>query len=68
MPNESISSITGFHGVWIDVLVPLQADLNIDEPKLASHLRNLSAKGFEQFMAKGDADMGVVMKSLGLAK
>jgi tripartite-type tricarboxylate transporter receptor subunit TctC len=24
-------------------------------------------KGFEQFMAKGDADMGVVMKSLGLA-
>ena len=26
------------------------------------------AKGFEQFMAKGDADMGTVMKSLGLAK
>jgi tripartite-type tricarboxylate transporter receptor subunit TctC len=25
-------------------------------------------KGFEQFMAKGDADMGQVMKSLGLAK
>jgi len=26
------------------------------------------AKGFGDFMAKGDADMGVVMKSLGLAK
>jgi tripartite-type tricarboxylate transporter receptor subunit TctC len=26
------------------------------------------AKGFEQFMAKGNSDMGVVMKSLGLAK
>lgn len=26
------------------------------------------AKGFEQFMAKGDADMGTVMKSLGLSK
>ena len=26
------------------------------------------SKGFEQFMAKGDADMGNVMKSLGLAK
>ena len=26
------------------------------------------AKGFEQFMAKGDSDMGTVMKSLGLAK
>ena len=26
------------------------------------------AKGFEQFMEKGDADMGKVMKSLGLAK
>ena len=26
------------------------------------------SKGFEQYMAKGDADMGVVMKSLGLAK
>jgi hypothetical protein len=25
-------------------------------------------KGFEQFMAKGDADMGQVMKALGLAK
>jgi hypothetical protein len=25
-------------------------------------------KGFEQFMAKGDADMGNVMKALGLAK
>lgn len=26
------------------------------------------AKGFEQFMAKGDADMGNVMKALGLSK
>ena len=26
------------------------------------------AKGFEQFMARGDADMGSVMKSVGLAK
>ena len=26
------------------------------------------AKGFEQFMAKGDADMGTVMKALGLSK
>ena len=26
------------------------------------------AKGFEQFMAKGDADMGSVMKTVGLAK
>ena len=26
------------------------------------------AAGFEKFMAKGDEDMGVVMKTLGLAK
>ena len=26
------------------------------------------AKGFEQFMTKGDADMGSVMKAVGLAK
>ena len=25
-------------------------------------------KGFDQFMAKGEADMGNVMKSLGMAK
>ena len=58
MPNESISSTTGFHGVWIDVLVPLQADLNVDEPKLASHLRTLSSKGFENFVLFGQAGEG----------
>lgn len=63
MPNESISSITGFHGVWIDVLVPLQADLNIDEPKLASHLRNLSAKGFENFVLFGQAGEGTTFSA-----
>lgn len=63
MPNESISSITGFHGVWIDVLVPLQADLNVDEPKLASHLRNLSAKGFENFVLFGQAGEGTTFSA-----
>ena len=43
MTQENISNTIGFHGVWVDVLVPLQADFSIDEPKLASHLRNLSA-------------------------
>ena len=63
MPNESISSITGFHGVWIDVLVPLQADFSIDEPKLASHLRNLSAKGFENFVLFGQAGEGTTFSA-----
>lgn len=58
MTNENIASSIGFHGVWVDVLVPLQADFNIDEPKLASHLRNLSAKGFENFVLFGHAGEG----------
>ena len=63
MPNKSISSTTGFHGVWVHVLVPLQADLNIDEPKLASHLRNLSAKGFENFVLFGQAGEGTTFSA-----
>jgi len=58
MTNENIASSIGFHGVWVDVLVPLQADLNIDEPKLASHLRTLSSKGFENFVMFGQAGEG----------
>lgn len=58
MTNENIASSIGFHGVWVDVLVPLQADFSIDEPKLASHLRNLSAKGFENFVLFGHAGEG----------
>ena len=54
---------TAFHGVWVDALVPLQADLNIDEPKLASHLRNLSAKGFEQFVLFGQAGEGITFSA-----
>jgi 4-hydroxy-tetrahydrodipicolinate synthase len=58
MAPENISSAIGFHGVWVDTLVPLQADFSIDEPKLASHLRNLSAKGFENFVLFGQAGEG----------
>jgi 4-hydroxy-tetrahydrodipicolinate synthase len=58
MASENISGSIGFHGVWVDLLVPLQVDLNIDEPKLASHLRNLSAKGFENFVLFGQAGEG----------
>lgn len=45
-------------GVWPDVLVPLDADLRIDEVKLCAHLRNLSAKGFEHFVLFGQAGEG----------
>ncbi len=58
MTHENISTTIGFHGVWVDVLIPLQADFSIDEPKLASHLRNLSAKGFENFVMFGHAGEG----------
>lgn len=47
-----------FHGVWTDVLTPLQADLGIDEVKLCAHLRNLSAKGLEHFVLFGQAGEG----------
>jgi len=63
MTNQNIASSIGFHGVWVDVLVPLQADLNVDEPKLASHLRNLSAKGFENFVMFGQAGEGTTFSA-----
>lgn len=60
---ENISGLMNFHGVWVDVLVPLQADLNVDESKLASHLRNLSAKGFENFVLFGQAGEGTTFSA-----
>ena len=56
-------SSNNFHGVWVDVLVPLQADLNVDESKLASHLRNLSAKGFENFVLFGQTGEGTTFSA-----
>jgi len=56
MPNTS--AVKNFEGVWTDVLVPLQADLRIDEAKLCAHLRNLSAKGLERFVLFGQAGEG----------
>jgi 4-hydroxy-tetrahydrodipicolinate synthase len=56
MPNNL--SATNFHGVWPDVLVPLQEDLSIDQAKLCAHLRNLCAKGLENFVLFGHAGEG----------
>jgi 4-hydroxy-tetrahydrodipicolinate synthase len=56
MPNTLPAK--GFQGVWPDVLIPLQADFNIDEAKLSAHLRNLGAKGFENFVLFGQAGEG----------
>ena len=56
MPN-TLPAI-GFQGVWPDVLIPLQADFNIDEAKLSAHLRHLGAKGFETFVLFGQAGEG----------
>jgi 4-hydroxy-tetrahydrodipicolinate synthase len=56
MPNTL--SAPAFKGLWTDVLTPLQADLRIDEAKLSAHLRNLCAKGFEQFVLFGHAGEG----------
>jgi len=47
-----------FQGVWVDALTPLQENLSIDEGKLSAHLRNLSAKGVEQFVLFGQAGEG----------
>jgi len=54
----NLSAKNDFHGVWPDVLVPLHADLSIDEARLSSHLRNLSAKGVEKFLLFGHAGEG----------
>lgn len=58
MTNENTISTMNCHGVWIDTLVPLQEDLSIDQVKFASHLRNLSAKGFVNFVLFGQAGEG----------
>jgi len=57
MENVSIAN-NKLCGVWIDILNPLQPDLNIDEKRLLAHLRNLSAKGFERFVLFGYAGEG----------
>ena len=51
--TNAANTESSLHGVWIDALVPLNAELNIDELRLVSHLRNLSAKGFEKFVLFG---------------
>jgi dihydrodipicolinate synthase/N-acetylneuraminate lyase len=56
MPNNL--KALDFNGVWPDVLVPLDADLRIDDVKLCAHLRNLYAKGLEHFVLFGQAGEG----------
>ena len=51
-------SFKSFAGIWTDVLIPICEDLSIDEAKLASHVRNLSAKGLEQLVLFGHAGEG----------
>lgn len=69
--------IAGPKGLPADVQAKLGAVLKkiYDSPDYQGFMQQrgfgvvyADAKGFEQFMAKGDADMGTVMKSLGLAK
>ena len=61
MPTPA-NTIT-FQGVWVDVLTPLQENLSIDEAKLCAHLRNLAAKGLEQFLLFGQAGEGASFSS-----
>lgn len=69
--------IAGPKGLPADVQTKLGAVLKkiYDSPDYQGFMQQrgfgvvyADAKGFEQFMAKGDSDMGTVMKSLGLAK
>ena len=69
--------IAGPKGLPADVQTKLGAVLKkiYDSPDYQGFMQQrgfgvvyAEAKGFEQFMAKGDSDMGTVMKSLGLAK
>ena len=56
--TQVISNASRFLGVWVDTLVPLQEDLSIDHTKLVTHVRNLSAKGLENFVLFGQAGEG----------
>jgi len=69
--------IAGPKGLPADVQAKLGAVLKkiYDSPDYQGFMQQrgfgvvyADAKGFEQFMAKGDSDMGTVMKTLGLAK
>ena len=61
MPN-TFNGIN-FQGVWVDALTPLQENLSIDETKLCAHIRNLCAKGIEQFVLFGQAGEGASFSS-----
>lgn len=58
LPMPNTHQATNFIGVWPDVLIPLDADLKIDEVKLCAHLRNLGAKGYEHVVLFGQAGEG----------
>ena len=51
-------NVESLRGVWVDMLVPLQENLAIDQAKLAGHARNLSAKGLENFVLFGQGGEG----------
>ena len=64
MPSMPINSNSlRFQGVWADVLIPLQENLDIDDSKLSAHLRNLCANGIEQFLLFGQAGEGASFSS-----
>ena len=54
----SVATSKKLVGVWPDVLTPLQPNLGIDLPKMASHIRNLAVKGVEHVTLFGYAGEG----------
>ena len=49
---------SGFKGVWVDLLNPLNQDLSINHKKLYTHVQTLGAKGVEGVVMFGHAGEG----------
>ena len=47
------------HGVWVDALMPLNADLTLHHGKLVTHIRTLGVKGVQGVVLFGPAGEGL---------
>ena len=52
------SDSVGLHGLWVDLLMPLDANLSIQHAKLYTHIQTLAAKGIAGIVLFGPSGEG----------
>lgn len=52
------SDSVGLHGLWVDLLMPLDANLDIHHTKLYTHIQTLAVKGIAGIVLFGPSGEG----------